>query len=261
MANLKLKDRIESYQDQSEFKLLNKLPIVAVVNGRSFAKITSLLDKPYSSEFVECMLSTTLKLCSEIEGAIFGYYHNDEIVIILRNDQSTETEPWFDNKIQKLTSIISSIATLHFNNCIGAADLNLLGDAYFSTKVFTVPNIVEAVNTIIYKQQHNFHTSIQFACFYELLKKYDKLLIRDMIQRLSFDEKVELLQQECDVDFNQYPIAFRRGIACYKVPKVVGDMMKNKWTINTDLPIFTKDQSFLNNLFKNGTDIFRQESF
>lgn len=254
MYNFKLKDRIESYQDQSDYKLLNKLPIVIVVNGRSFAKATSLLDKPYSEKFSEYMLEAALKLCSQIEGAIFAYHHNDEIVIISRNDQSLETVPWVDNKIQKLSSLSSSIATLQFASC---SDLNLLSEPYFYSTVFTVPNLSEAVNTIVYKQQQNFHTSLQLACFYELLKKYDKEIIKEMLQGLSFDEKIELLSQECDVDFNKYPAIFRRGAACYKTPKVIGDNMKNKWIINEDLPIFTKDQSFLANIFRLGHDLFR----
>lgn len=261
MSTLKLKNRIDSYQEQCDYKLLNRVPIIIIINGKSFTKVTSLLDKPYSSNFAECMLATTLKLCSEIEGTLFAYHHNDEIVLICRNDQSIETTPWFDNKVQKIASVASSIATLHFNNCANKTDLNLLGEAYFTTNVFVVPNIAESVNTIICKQQENFHTSIQFACFYELLKKHDKNSIKEMMQGLSFDGKVELLQQECEVDFNKYPISFRRGTACYKIPKLIGDTMKNKWTVNTELPIFTKDQSFLSNIFKNGADIFRQESF
>lgn len=253
----KLKDRIESYQDQTESKLLNKLPIITVVNGRSFATITSSLEKPYIEKFSQCMLTTTLKLCSEIEGSFFAYCHNDEIVIVSRNDQSTETSPWLDNKIQKIASLSASIATLQFNTSVTELELNLLGDAHFYSKVFTAPNLSEAVNTIIYKQQQNFYNSIQFACFYELLKKYDKVSIKDMIQGLSFDEKVELLSQEADVDFNKYPSIFRRGAACYKTPKVIGDNMKNKWVVNGDLPIFTKDQSFLANIFRLGHDLFR----
>ncbi len=257
----KLKDRIDSYQIQTEYKLLNKLPVITIVNGRSFAKSTSLIDKPHSLKLESCLVSTTLKLCSEIEGSIFGYQHNDEIIIVSRNDQSLDTSPWFDNKIQKIVSTASSIATLHFNNCAIESELNLLEETHFTAKVFTVPNITEAINTIIYKQQQNFYTSIQFACFYELLKFYDKESIKEMIQGLSFDEKVDLLQQECNVDFNMYATSFRRGVGCYKVPKVIGDTMKSKWSINSELPIFTKDQSFLSNIFKNGSDIFRQESF
>lgn len=257
----KLKDRIESYENQTQFKLLNKIPVIIVVNGRSFAKTTSLLDKPYSEPFATCMMSTSLKLCSEIEGCIFAYQYNDEIILVSRNDQSNETSPWFDNKIQKISSIVSSMATLHFNKCVNEIELNVLGEAYFTCKAFTVPNISEAINTIVYKQQQNFYTSIQSACFYELLKKYDKNSIKEMIQGLSFDEKVDLLKQECDIDFNDYPTVFRRGVSFYKIPKLVGDSMKNKWVANDELPIFTKEQSFLNNIFKNGSDIFRQESF
>lgn len=258
MSIIKLKDRIDSYQELSNFKLLNRVPIIICINGRSFSKITSLLDKPYCTKFAECMLSTTLKLCSEIEGALFAYQCNDEINIVARNDQTLETNPWYDNKLQKICSVTSSISTLHFHNCTSLKELNLMGEPIFTSQVFAVPNIMEAINTMIYKQQHNFHISIQLSSFYELLKRgYDKNTIKEMLSNLSVDEKIDLLQQECNIDFNQYPLSFRRGAACYKIQKIINDTVKNKWTINSDLPIFTKDQSFLNNIFRMGTDIFR----
>lgn len=261
MSNFKLKDRIASYQDASDHKLLNRVPLVISINGRAFAKSTELLDKPYCPKFAECMLSTTLRMCNEIEGALFAYQHNDEIVVLTRNDQSIETAPWYNNNLQKICSVTSSIATLHFNNCASAIDLNMQGEPIFTSQVFMVPNMMEAMNVMIHKQQYNFHTSIQCASFYELLKKYDKNTIKEMLNGLSIDEKIDLLRQECDIDFNDYPVPFRRGAACYKIPKVVSDgTMKNKWAANAELPIFTKDQSFLSNIFKNGADIFRKES-
>lgn len=259
--SVKLKDRIESYQSATDYKLLNRVPIIIVVNGRGFSKVTQLLDKPYCSKFAECMFSTMLRLSTDIEGALFSYQHNDEIVIVARNDQNADTSPWYDNKVQKICSVTSAIATMHFNDCAEAVDLNMVGDPVFTSQVFAVPSIGEAVNTIIYKQQQNFHNSIQFACLYELINKYDKHVIKEMLSGLNIDEKVDLLAQESKVDFNNYPSAFRRGSAAYKVPKVVGDTMKNKWFLNVEPPIFTKDQSFLSNIFKNGADIFRQESF
>jgi len=260
MSNLKLKDRINSYQEASDYKLLARLPTIITINGRNFSKHTELLDKPYCQKFAESMMATTLKLCMEIEGALFAYQHGDEIVILSRNDQNHDTTPWYDNKIQKICSVSASIATLHFNEYVGSKKLDIVGKPIFSSQVFAVPNIVEAINTMVHKQQYNFHTSIQFACFYELLKRHDKHTIKDMLSGLSIDEKIDLLRQECDVDFNNYPLLYRRGAACYKVPRVSDGTMKNKWFVNTELPIFTKDQSFLSNIFKNGADIFRQES-
>jgi len=257
MSNIKLKDRIFCYQETSDYKLMSRVPIIIFINGRAFSKNTELLEKPYCNKFVDCMLSTTLQLASEVEGCLFAYHHNDEIVLVLRNDQSVDTTPWYDNRLQKLCSITSSIASLHFSKCATAINLDLISDPIFTSQVFMVPNIMEAINTIILKQQQNFHTSIQFACFYELLKKYDKYQIKEMLGGLSIDEKIDLLQQECNIDFNSYPVSFRRGSACYKVPRIINDgTRKNKWSINNELPIFTKDQSFLSNIFKNGADIF-----
>lgn len=259
MSYSKLKDRVESYYDSTDYRLLSRLPIIICINGRASSKTTSLLDKPFCEKYSKSMLSTMLKLCSEIEGSLFAYQFNDEIVIVSRNDQNIDTSPWYDNKIQKICSITSSIATLHFNNV--SSGLNLIGDNLFHAQVFVVPTLAEAINTFIYKQQQNFHLSVQSACFYELIKTHSKNSIKDMLNGLSIDEKIDLLQQECNINFNNYPIAFRRGAAGYKVPKVIGDVMKNKWIINDDLPIFTKDQSFLSNIFKNGADIFRKDSF
>jgi len=259
MSHIKLKDRIDSYQDACDYKLLNRVPVIIAINGRSFSKTTSLIDKPYCHKFAECMMATTLKLCSEIESVMFVYQHSDEIVLVSRNDQNVDTLPWFDNRIQKLCSISSSLATLYFNHYAASRELNLMSESIFTSQVFVVPNIAEAINTFIYKQQHNFYTSIQFACFYELLRKYDKNTIKEMLSGLTVDEKIDLLHQECDIDFNNYSSVFRRGAACYKIPKVVEGVMKNKWIINTELPIFTKDQSFLSNIFRCGQDIFRAE--
>ena len=52
-----LKERMSSYEDTSNYKLLNKLPLVIVINGRNFNKVTSLLEKPYSSELSEVFQS------------------------------------------------------------------------------------------------------------------------------------------------------------------------------------------------------------
>jgi len=261
MTNMKLKDRIESYQAVTDHRLMARVPIIVSVNGRAFSRLTQLLEKPFCPKFSECIVSTMLRLCSDVDGTLFAYQYNDEINLVVRNDQSQETIPWYNNQLQKVCSVTSSIATVHFNDCATSIQLDMTGDPTFTSQVFTVPNIAEAINTLIYKQQHNFHTSIQFACFYELLKKsHDKNNIREMLRELNVDEKVDLLRQECDVDFNAYPEAFRRGTACYKIPKVVDGAVKNKWFIDQELPIFTKEQSFLSNIFKNGADIFRQES-
>lgn len=254
-----LKERIENYAESTNFKILPKLPLIISVNGRSFSKNTSLINKPFCSIFHQCMISTMTKLCTEIDGALFAFQHNDEITIIARNDQNADTTPWYDNKIQNICSVVSAIATMQFNVKAEELDLNLMGEPIFITHVNPVPSITEAINSVIYCQQHNSQISIQFACFYEMIKKYDKPTIKEMISGLGVDERIQLLKQECNIDYYQYPAAFRRGSAAYKVPKLIDGVMKNKWAINHDLPIFTKNQDFLNNILTLGHDIYRAD--
>jgi len=256
----KLSERISGYQLVTDYKLLPRVPIIISINGRGFAKATQLLDKPHCVKFTEAIMSTMLCLCTEIEGAIFAYQHNDEIVIVANNDQNIETNVWFNGSIQKICSVTSAIATMHFNENALRLHLNMSGDSLFTSQVFVVPTIGEANNTLIFKQQQNFHTSIQSACLYNLLNKFDRNEIKNMLNGLSIDEKINLLDQECHIKFNDYPSSFRRGTACYKAPKIVNGIMKNKWHLNNELPIFTKDTSFLSNLLKNGMDIFRGET-
>jgi len=261
---LKLKDRIAIYEDASKIKLLPKLPVIICVNGRSFSKVTSMLDKPFAVSFAEAMYSTLGRLVQEIDGAIFGYCFNDEIIVVTRNDQTLETAPWFDNDVQKIASAVSSIATLHFNNWVNANELNLIGEAAFITNVFAVPNLTEAINVMVAKQQKAMQSAIYLTCLYELLKKHDKNDISNMLAGTSYDDKINLLSQECNVDFNELPQPFRRGVACYRTPTVVTfegeDKIKGKWKLNSEIPIFTKEHGFLGTIFKTGSDIFRKES-
>lgn len=253
----KLKDRISSYKEISDHKLISRLPLILTINGRSFHKTTSLLEKPFCVEFSTCMISTMNYLCTNIDGVVFAYFQNDEITIILKNDQSQDTQAWCDNKIQKIVSLASSMATFHFNEIASAIELNTLNDRIFYSNCFVVPNISEAINVLILKQQSNFYMSVHNACFYELLKNYNEKEISEKLSGLSIDEKKDLLIEDCNVDFSTYPVEFRKGIAMYKSPKIIDGKLKVKWIINKDCPVFSKEQSFVEQILNTGQDIIR----
>lgn len=249
-----LKDRVFAYEDISDIKLTRKLPVIITLNGRGFRKTTSLVDKPFSKEFNTVMGQTLIKLASEIEGAIFLYSFNDEINIVCRNDQNLETEAWYDNNVQKIVSASASLASISLYEACIKADVKLLGSPVFLAKTFIVPSITEVINYLIAKQHQASQTAISMACFYELLKKYSAEKVVKIVKHLSIEEKYDILLKECDVDLQSYPLAFWRGIACYRTPKLIttayGEEFKNKLTIDDELPFFNKEQIFLANLLK-----------
>jgi tRNA(His) 5'-end guanylyltransferase len=256
-----LKSRIDDYQSRSSHKLLPKLPVIIIISGRGFTQLTSLLDKPFSLPLAKCFYATMKALMQQIEGAVFGYTANDEIVIVCRNDQSLNTNPWFDNDPQRISSAVASMATLFFNREAGSREL--FEGATFIVQTFVVPNIPEAINVLVCKQQGIFAASVSLACFYELLKSRDRDAIKQMLTGLSIDDKIDLLYQELGIDFEaSYPTSFRRGAACYYAPKIVltdndEEIVEDVLIINDNLPIFTKDHSLLGGVFSRGKDILR----
>lgn len=232
----------EDYTDSTNYKLLNRAPIVVHLNGRSFRKTTAWVDKPFCKELSNCFASTLYKLCMDTEGCVFGYTFNDEIILILRNDQTKETLPWYDNRIQKINSVITSIATYNFTTAIHAEDIQINGPTVFLSHVFNLPKISDCIAYLSIYQTKNFISSLNFACEYELFKlNIDKETIKNMLNGLSIDERKNLLDKTCKMNFMDYPSEFRRGIACYK-----DNDEKFRWLLDNDLNIFSENQTWLN---------------
>lgn len=232
----------EDYTEVTNYKLLQKVPIIIHLNGRGFKKVTSLLDKPFSIDLLKCFETSLFKTVSELEGCVFGYHFNDEFIFILRNDQHKDTVPWYDNKVQKIISASTSILTYNFGLAAGASDLSLGGDPIFVGQAFNFPKISDCVSYLIFNQNKNFVHSLNLSCEYELLKlNFNRDHILEMIKGLSITEKKDLLFNTCNKDYMDYPIEFRRGIASYKIK--VND--KNRWILNTELEIFSENSSWL----------------
>jgi tRNA(His) 5'-end guanylyltransferase len=257
---MSLKERIDSYQESTDYKILPKIPVAIVINGRGFSKVTSMLEKPHCNLLSQAFAATALKLCYEIDGAILSYTYNDEIIIILKNDFNVNTTPWYNNKIQKICSASASIATIFFNNYIAPLELNTLGDICFTSQIFCLPNNEEILNTIIYKQSNCYNQSIHNSCFYELLKiNNNKNNVKNMLAGLTNEEKIDLLEESCNISFKDYPHEFKYGYLCYKAPKLQSNYIKYKWQIHEATPIFREDKILINNVISCGYDIFRSE--
>jgi tRNA(His) 5'-end guanylyltransferase len=207
------------------------------------------------------MAGTMIKLCQEIDGAFFGYTFSDEIVIISRNDHSIEANQWCSGRIQKIASLSASLATLELSKLTKQRDLEIFGDAVFYAETFVVPNFTEAINTIVLKQQQAFYAAVSNACFYELAKNHNIETVRETISNKSIGEKLDILAEHCQINFDDYYAPFRRGAACYRAPQIIQshgqEEIRNKLTVDMELPVFSKDRGFLETIFRGGRDILR----
>jgi len=141
------------------------------LDGKAFHTFTRGLDKPFDTDLVWLMDSTTQYLCQEIQGCQFGYVQSDEISLLLTDFAKDDTDAWFDGNIQKIVSVSASMATMEFNdhmeNMITVHNKSkfLKGDggmkpAMFDSRVFTIPDPIEVENYFVWRQKDAVRNSI-----------------------------------------------------------------------------------------------------
>lgn len=107
-------ERIKSYEEQYDLRLKKKMPVLIRIDGKAFHTWTKGLKKPFDKVLVCSMQETMLELCKHIEGCVFGYCQSDEITLVLVDYASEDQSPWFDYRIQKISSVAASMATKYF---------------------------------------------------------------------------------------------------------------------------------------------------
>lgn len=230
-----LGNRIKAYESACEANLMRRVPIIIRCDGKAFSTLTRKFVKPFDRSFSSAMAKTMFSTAKEIDGCVYGYTQSDEVTFVIRNDKTLETEPWFGNRLQKVCSVVSSLVTGYFNHFGNYCQI-----ANFDTRVFVVPNLVEAANTLVWRQNDCVKNSISCACYYEVAQKLGKKTVRGMMHGLNQDQQQELLFRETGINWSTYPSRFKNGVGCYKVQ---GER-RLEWHLETNLPRWTAEGEF-----------------
>ncbi len=177
------------------------LPICARIDGKRFSKWTAGLARPYDERLSTLMQEVTATLVRETQARI-GYTQSDEISLVFHSD-SANSQVFMDGRIQKLTSILASMTTAYFN--AGAATHlpeRCEHPAVFDCRVWTLPSLEEAANTVLWRERDATQNAISMAT-------------RHYHSHAEVDGKTANEQQEmlfrAGGNFNDYPPFFKRG--------------------------------------------------
>lgn len=107
--------RMRSYKSITDAHLIPRTPVIIQIDGRAFHTFTRGFKKPFDQVLMAAMRYTAEYLCRNIQGCVLAYTQSDEINLLLIDYEKLETSPWFDNRVQKLSSIAASMATNYFN--------------------------------------------------------------------------------------------------------------------------------------------------
>lgn len=248
MPNNAIGDRMkENYENRARFYLTRRTPVILRLDGKSFHSFTRGFERPYDKVFHAAMNATALYLCKNIQGAKIAYTQSDEISILLTDYDTLQTDAWFDYNIQKISSVATSMATLEFNrafkrevffysSCVTPKweyyvkyRQAIEKGATFDCRCFNIPE-AEVVNYFIWRQQDATNNAIQMLGQANFSHKE--------LQGKNCNNIQDMLMTQKGINFNDMPTEFKRGVCCYR-------NNDNEWIIDTDIPIFTQDRTFV----------------
>ena len=272
-----LGDRMKGYENAYRLYLPRRLPVIIRVDGRAFHTLTKCFERPFDTLFHNVMVQTAIALCKEISGAKIAYTQSDEISILITNNDTIDTQPWFGNNLQKLVSLAASIATLSFNNALEEEyhilsifaetdeDYEYLNGIYhnawryatFDARAFILPED-EICNYFVWRQQDATRNSIQAAA--------QALYSHKELHNKNQNDLQEMIFQK-GINWNNYEVWQKRGSCIYKTPgtKIVTFMdkrtntLENKevdvmeWREDKNIPIFSQARDYINSFLPNNS--------
>jgi tRNA(His) guanylyltransferase len=256
----------EFYENRTRILLPRRTNTIIRLDGKSFKSYTRGLQKPFDNTLVEDMNTTTLALCSAIEGVKLAFVQSDEITLFMTDYDTQQTSAWFDNNLQKMASISASIATMNFNKVRWARGIEK--NALFDARVFQIPHIKEVHNNFLWRQLDCTKNSISTVAqsLYSHKELHGKTC--NMMQEMIYQKSKELVDMlwmnktmsdydlaKPNFNWNDLPVGLKRGRIAIKLPVNVPntldpskpDSVRNKWQI-IDAPDFAKETEFVERL-------------
>lgn len=198
-----LGDRMKGYEaEQCEARLSPHLPIVARIDGRTFSTFTRGLEKPFCEPLSQAMNEVCATLVDRTHARI-GYTQSDEISLVYLAERP-ESSVCFDGRVQKLTSVLASLAAAQMARAV-AARLSLEYGArlpHFDCRVMQMPSRTEAANAILWRWKDARKNAISSLAQANFSPK--------KLHGLHGGEMLELLRAE-GVEFDSYPSAYKSG--------------------------------------------------
>lgn len=164
--NDSLGDRMKLYEGITRTVLPRRTNTMLRIDGKSFHTYTKNCKRPFDDDLIEDMNKTAIYLCENIMGAKLGYVQSDEITIWLTDYDGLTTEPFFGGQVQKITSVVASMAAAKFNQLrmirlpLGSG-IDNQPLAAFDCRVWTISELAEVANCFLWRCQDASRNSLQ----------------------------------------------------------------------------------------------------
>ena len=212
-----------NYEQSALFKLPRRIPVILRIDGKAFHTLTKKIKckKPFDDNLIQAFQKLSLELSKEIMNVKLAYLQSDEVSFLLVDYEKEETESWFNNNVQKMSSVSAGLASSKFSMILGV-------EASFDARVFSIPK-EEVCNYFIWRQLDWKRNSIQMLARANFSHK--------SLQNLNCDMLQEKLWQEKNINWAKLETLYKRGSCIKKV--------EEGWELDTNIPDFIKDRNYI----------------
>lgn len=232
-----LGDRMKGYENCWKYDFPNRMPVIIRVDGKAFHSYTQECTKPFDIALIQCMNHTAVKLCENIQGAVFAYVQSDEISVLVYPWQNITSQAWFDNSLIKMVSVSAGIASAYFTvTSKYIFDSGEPREAVFDARAFVLPEH-EINNYFIWRQKDWERNSLQLLARSHYSHRE--------LQGKGHDQLHDLLHQK-DVNWNDLPTNLKRGRGIRKQSYIGNEKaVRTRWIVDDNLPIFTQYKEYI----------------
>lgn len=266
-----LGNRMKEYESRNRYFLQKRIPVVIRLDMRAGHTYTRGFGRPFDDIFIAAMQNTAKYLCENIQNVKLSYQQSDEITLVLVDYDKLNTECFFEYRVDKLCSIVASMATMAFNKAIeDATDLafnkefyelglgstpsegeedvyndelegleekydkyySKVGKAMFDARCCNLPK-EEVTNNLYWRQLDATRNSIQMVGQANFSHKE--------LHGKSCNQIQDMLMEQKNVNWNDYPTYQKRGSCCIKENYETENGMRTRWIVDKDIPIFKGD--------------------
>ncbi len=248
-----LGDRMKEYENAYRVYLPRRLPVIVRVDGRAFHTFTQGFKKPFDHVFMRTMEDTAKALCESVAGCKFAYGQSGEISLLVTNNDSLETEPWFGNNLQKIVSVTSSVATKAFNHAFSQnipywnshpmvhikepMYAEVVDSATFDCRAFVLPPH-EVYNYFLWRLRDASRNSIQMLA----RSKFS----HNELQGKNSLTLIDMLKSE-GIIWDMLPSRERLGYSVVRKMET-DDSIRPSWIIESKAPEFCSNQHYFESL-------------
>lgn len=228
--------RMRGYEAIASTSLMRRTPVIVRIDGKNFSRLTRGLGKPFDRDFMHCMEAAAHFLCKEAQCVRMAYFQSDEISLLLTDYKSLNTQPWFNNRVQKMCSIGAAMATAGFCEEFHGR-FNASSFPIFDARVFNIPR-EEVTNYFVFRQRDASRNSVSMAARANFSHK-------ELVGQ-NREQMMDMLMLRKTINWNDYDVVFKRGACVVKETVVMGEKnVRSHWVTDWDIPIFSRQRDYV----------------